>query len=593
MQPSPELALLPDLSRVDFSGQRQAAVARSRARAQQRSQQRAVAAQPILHDEREPAGIAGNNDSVAIAERIPGFGTARNRNPKARVLGQLSNQTVAPATLAPVAEDNGSIPLAGVTGIAGTRRAVRTTGTIGDGPHGSAGSGSSDFDFYKLTGVPAGLTLTADTDTGGSGMDTVLAVYDAAGELVAVNDDAAPPDFDSTVSLRIETAGDYYVMVSGFGFGTVFPDDPFDSGSGFGAGAEGAFTLTITVALADADHYGVNLVAGDVVAASVTGATRLQVFENSGLLVHGSTQDASALYPITSPLPGGGDAVVEHVAKRNGRYVVAVDSGAGRYDMTLEVYRPGSELDARGAVQTIFVDFNGARVNTAVFGGPGVRQLSPLAGFLGGWGLRANQENALIDRIMATVSENIERDLAARGTNPNLRVRLLNSRDHADPFGQPNVSRLIVGGTIAESGVDTIGIAQSIDPGNYGHEETALILLDLLSEAAGESYSLNSYVTSASNKVRFVGTAVGNVVSHEAGHYLGSWHVDQFNDTPSIMDQGGNFSVLYGVGPDDVGGTGDDVDVDFNVDTFNPGEGFTGVEDTLNRSAWALARGNG
>lgn len=85
-----------------------------------------------------------------------------------------------------------------------------------------------------------------------------------------------------------------------------------------------------------------------MVAASVTGADRLQVFENSGLLVHGSTQDASALYLITSPLPGGGDAVVDHVARRSGRHVVAVDSGSGRYDLTPEVYRPGAELDGRG-----------------------------------------------------------------------------------------------------------------------------------------------------------------------------------------------------------------------------------------------------
>ena len=60
-----------------------------------------------------------------------------------------------------------------------------------------------------------------------------------------------------------------------------------------------------------------------------------------------------------------------------------------------------------------------------------------------------------------------------------MQVNVLNSRDHADPFGQPDVSRLIVGGTIAESGIDTIGIAQSIDPGNFETEETALILLDV------------------------------------------------------------------------------------------------------------------
>jgi hypothetical protein len=54
------------------------------------------------------------------------------------------------------------------------------------------------------------------------------------------------------------------------------------------------------------------------------------------------------------------------------------------------------------------------------------------------------------------------------------------------------------------------------------------------------------------------------------------------------MDQGGNFPVLYGVGPDGVGGTADDDDVDFGEDVFNPLEGFTGLEDTLNRSVFGL-----
>ena len=54
------------------------------------------------------------------------------------------------------------------------------------------------------------------------------------------------------------------------------------------------------------------------------------------------------------------------------------------------------------------------------------------------------------------------------------------------------------------------------------------------------------------------------------------------------MDQGGNSALLFGVGPDGVGGTADDVDVDFGEDVFNPNEGFTGIEDTAARTAWGL-----
>ena len=83
---------------------------------------------------------------------------------------------------------------------------------------------------------------------------------------------------------------------------------------------------------------------------------------------------------------------------------------------------------------------------------------------------------------------------------------------------------------------------------------------------------------------------MGNVTSHEIGHthrQLPRRPVQRGAqpDGPG----GGNFPLLYGVGRDGVGGTADDPDVDFEMDTYNPSEGFTGLEDTLNVSAWGLS----
>jgi hypothetical protein len=86
---------------------------------------------------------------------------------------------------------------------------------------------------------------------------------------------------------------------------------------------------------------------------------------------------------------------------------------------------------------------------------------------------------------VATVKENALTDLRNNGQNPNVALQILNSRDNADVFGQPNVHRVIVGGTIAESGISTIGIAQFIDPGNFGNEDSALVLLDIMSNPSG------------------------------------------------------------------------------------------------------------
>jgi hypothetical protein len=326
------------------------------------------------------------------------------------------------------------------------------------------------------------------------------------------------------------------------------------------------------------------------------GSTDIKVTRPDGVESVGSVFDASFIYPGSTRLPGGGNAVMAYVAEEAGWYTVSTAADEGRYGTLLEVYRPGSEVRTRGVVQTIFLDFNGERVNTGIWGGPGVRTLSPFSAFLGRWGLTNANRNAVINRVIATVRENIRADLAS-GPNRNFAVRILNSRDHADPFGQEDVSRVVVGGTIAQSGIPTIGIAESIDPGNFESRESALVLLDVLSGPAepwdpqNPSPSLNSYITPASNKVQFVGTAIGNVVAHEIGHYIGNFHVDQFNTTLNLMDQGGNFPLLYGVGQDRVGGTADDADVDFGEDTYNPFEGFIGIEDTRNNGIWAFVRG--
>ncbi|GAA4449950.1 pre-peptidase C-terminal domain-containing protein [Phytohabitans houttuyneae] len=577
---NPYLSLLPDPAAADLSGWDRYLAAKGKERAKARTtQQKALAVQPLLVDEDEPVGVRGSNDTAATAQRVPGFGTNTGQNPKARVLGTLSPERVTAVDTEPNAEDDGSIPLAGETGIGETVDGITTTGVVGDGPHGSAGSGSGDFDVYKLT-AQANESLTVDIDTPtGSELDSILLLFDAEGELIATADDDGD-SLDSLLTFQFSEAGDYYLFVTGF---LTLPNDPFDSASGTGAETEGPYGVTITVGAADVDFFAVRLRKGDVLGATVTGAaTLLSVWDTVPREVQGSAQDASYLFPATTPLPGGGNAVVDHVAEKAGWHYVAVSSGGGSYDITVEAYRPALESEAP-PVQTLFLDFDGARLNTAIFGGPGVRTLSPFSAFLGRWGLTRADEDAVIDAVLATVEENLKTDLVASGLNGRFRIQIKNSRDHRDTFGQTNVSRIVVGGTIDESGIPTIGVAQTIDPGNFETEESALVLLDVLSDPAGDDASLNTYITPASDKVAFVGRALGNVIAHEAGHFFGDWHVDQFNDVPNLMDQGGNFPVMFAVGPDNIGGTGDDIDVDFGEDEFNPGEGFTGTEDTQSR----------
>src|SRR5262249_21218065 len=195
--------------------------------------------------------------------------------------------------------------------------------------------------------------------------------------------------------------------------------------------------------------------------------------------------------------------------------------------------------------QVLFLDFDGATLTPEDFPAnddeffpsnqvhPNAT-LSPLSSFLGAFGLTAADESAAIDAIVATVTENLAEDVSGvigvgkngdfqiTGRAGEFQIEILNSRDHADPFGlYPNVSRVIIGGTRAEFGPNVIGMAPSIDVGNFDISETAVALLDFLSDPDIPLSLHHVPRADGASMIDLIGVAVGNVVSHEAGHFFG------------------------------------------------------------------------
>lgn len=596
VMPNPWLANLPDVTDADYFSwnKRMHEAADRRAASAKLASNRRVAAAVLppafVHDEQEPAGTAGSNDTAPNAEPIPGFGTAAARNPRVRILGELANIAGGSVRTITTTEDQGSIPLATDTLIAGSG-AVRTTSVLGDGPHGSVtGDGSNDFDFFKVN-VAAGQSILANTEGSPSSTDTVLAVYAADGTPLAADDDGGTGVL-SNLAYTPDTAGDYYLLVAGYDFFGPLPNDPTDSGSGNGGADEGNYNLALSVQRVDRDFYSVRLRPGDTVGAVGNGvATGLKVTTPSGEeRVGGVGTDASSLYPPTSPLPGGGNTTIAYVAEEAGWYAVEVSGTAGGYDVTVEGYRPGTQKD-RGGRQVVLLDFAPGRVNSGTWGGPGVRNVSPFESFVPQWGIARADARRVENRIVNQVRANLQTEIQQAGLNPAVNVEVLNARTNPELIGQENVSRIYIAGTIAETGISTIGIAQYIDPGNFGHEDEAIVLLDVLSAPAGPASSLNTFMNASSDRVKFVSAAVANVTAHEVGHTIGSYHTDNADEIGNVMDSGGgNFAFnLYGVGPDNIGGTADDTNVRFLTDTYAPVEGFTGLENTTNVTAWAYA----
>ena len=581
--PNPSLALLPGWVRPDYQGWAEQAAQLSAARVNSRAHRASrarVAVPGLTYSETEGPGERGYNDTTSSAEMIAGFGTGSGDEAAATILGTMNPVTVpgyAYTSVKPNQENDGNPRKARDLGVSDRRIAIKTTGYRGDGP-GTGNRRKDDIDFYKLS-LKAGERLSVSVATTKGNLKPTMALIDKNYNLVG----DSFPQFGKKVKLDVGIRQDdtYYLLVSGWTVFGIRPNGP----------TTGAYQLKAAAAPGDTDSYAVDLAAGDVLAATLNTKGFVTVSGPTGGESHGSNQDGSFMFPAASPLPGArGRGLSEYVAREPGRYYVQYNGGRGAYIGSLEVYRHGGAGAA--SPQKIYLDFDGARVNTGMWGGYGVVELSPLWKFLPRWGLDSSQEADLIAGIKANVMENVQADLAANGLSSTVDVELTTSLDGPDLTGQPGVTTVVVGGSIRESGLPTIGIAESIDPGNFQRTEKALVLLDLLSAPADRwaSYSLNSYLTPESDRLAFVAQGIGNVASHEIGHLLGSWHTDNSNKRSSMMDAGGlGFGRVFGVGNDRIGGTTDDKDVDFVVDTYDLGEGFFGREDTLTRSTFAMS----
>ncbi|MCC7336922.1 MAG: tandem-95 repeat protein [Pirellulaceae bacterium] len=361
----------------------------------------------------------------------------------------------------------------------------------------------------------------------------------------------------------------------------------------------------------DEDYYAFDLRIGDILDARVDGTLNavfdlsIQNANRQEVLGSSISMSSVGVYPASSPLSltGTPNADLAFVVPQTGRYYARVSDGDSAYSLTMRVRRPVLESEAVGTKQKIFLDFDGAFVRREVFGAgtPGTARLSPLSSFLTGWGLSAADENRIIDRVVAEFTQqfNSNSSISVLGFNGDYNataapgqfgVEILNSRDNPDVFGQPNVTRLIIGGTVGEFGFSTIGLAQSIDVGNFATSETAVILLD------GIQSDFVDFVPRAANKSAedVIVKAIANVAVHELGHLTGAWHTNNANALKQIMDSGGTLAAnsgLLGAGADGIFGTADDVVPGFGTDAYALGAGVFGMQNSAVLMAYGLATG--
>lgn len=564
---------------------------------------------PIVYDEREKG--QGANDTPDHAERIRSFGLRSGQRNEACINGSLGD---IPTRNLTQVEDDGAIPLALATGVDGTAEKIAFSGVIGDGP--MAGT-VSDYDFVRVF-LPAGTTFSISVATPEpfGPLDPFVTFYLPDGTIIFQQDDGGN-GFDTFVTLTVGANDLDFLMAIG-GFGAFEPADPFNSTGGSitgNIGSEGTYDFEMTVfpnGGGDVDFFEVHLEKGDVFGAAVdiAGSPRVEIYNQHGELEKGVTGFGSFADP-NSPLPINGTGVIDYVVERNGDYTVGVSGGFGEYKMTLGVYQPEFEREQR-RVQFLWIDYNGGPVSKEPwFGFPLVTDHTPFRDFLPALGLPNTDADVrrITNKITHEVRDNIYTEIEQTNVNRNLGVVVLGNDGTGAPtifdalvaaesftiFGITfEVSELEVSGTIAESGISTIGIASTIDPGNYSVYDDALVLLDVLSgPATGLSFNLTARLNDVIlapgvSKEDMVATVIGNITAHEAGHYLGNFHSSNASATSNIMDEGGNFFNLAGIGPSGVFGGPDAVDLAFVTDVYSFNEGFDGDNNTTINTAFAL-----
>ena len=246
---------------------------------------------------------------------------------------------------------------------------------------------------------------------------------------------------------------------------------------------------------------------------------------------------------------------------------------AADYEIDFQTVRPFLETQPADSVQYVFLDFDGGTaLGTSLTG-----VSDPVGGstLVERWKMK-NQDVDNTDIFFDSVVNTVEENFSGLGD-----IKLLTNESWQElgwtdePWGRPNVQRVVIGHNTGSSILD--GTAEEArDIGNYATTSTVRLVLDGTSGSSPARTEMETICNNAnpdpdllggctvgtkdfSSKADFVGTAIGNLVSHELAHEFGASHTSKFVSVPaqwirglactesprSITDDGGGRTDYY------------------------------------------------
>ncbi|KAA1247688.1 T9SS type A sorting domain-containing protein [Aquimarina sp. RZ0] len=570
-------------------------------------------AMPVIVNENENNNQNLNN-TPATAEMLPNFGTAENNTSNILIKGGLAvNDSIRSLEkiIAAKEENNGTIPLSQKLELVDFEDSLNiqkqtfiTSSIIKNTPRPSNNDTIIDVDMYEFFAEKNSLVEIKVSNLETLDFFPRIAVVTEEGFHFGSRFSQLE---DGEISVTLEFVAPltkkYYIFI---GPSNSFVTDPFDSINGTiklipeAPIGEGSYELKTSVykKFSDVDHYAMDLEKGDVFGIAVKDflhpRTLVSLLHPDGTLGIKTNVFTNTSVSEASIGPTSGETSFTYVIPENGRYVIKMEENIGKYQAELAVSRPGFETNNKGKKQFIYLDFTGVEeITLREFLKLGdedpdnevlnrVRSISPFKDFLENWNIENNVFSLIKSAVDITkvVKENFK-DLEKSNINPDFEVTVLSDYGN-DRLGKriPQIletigvpySRVIIGGTSAEFGIPTIGLANNFDIGNYEYEDDAIVLLDLLSnpDSPFNITSINSVPLAEGYTTKDVmPVVIGNIVSHEIGHYLGNAHSDSFNNTPTLMDEGSAGIVnLTGVSLGGAFGDPTTKDIDFVKDEF-------------------------